>query len=79
MTEPTTVGCFPDRVLSLGRWDGVGRVFLEADLLRQLAGKRADTPDWEEKFVQMVNYAEGSGWLDPDRRIKVHVEYDASM
>lgn len=73
--EPAAESDLPDHTKALGGWNGLSHVFVEADKLRALAGENASNPTWEANFVAMLEYADTSGWIDADRRIRIHVDY----
>ena len=48
--------------------------WVRSDALRRLAGPAA-TPEWEEGFAAMLEYARGRGWVDDDQgAVRGHVE-----
>jgi hypothetical protein len=48
--------------------------WVRTDALRRLAGAVA-TPEWEEGFAAMLDYARGRGWVDDEQRaVRGHVE-----
>lgn len=61
--------------------DGVGRLedsdhaYLSIPSVLELAGARADDPEWRASFDGMVTYASSKGWLDADGgAIRAHWE-----
>ena len=44
--------------------------------LRQLAGDRADDPDWRRQFEKMLGYAQQHGWVD-DGAVRAHIEWQS--
>jgi hypothetical protein len=50
-------------------------VFVELETLRQLAGERADDPDWKSRFDEMLDYAASKGWVDENGAVRAHVEW----
>src|ERR1700759_2105268 len=58
----------------LGRWDGAGEVALAVDRLRSLAKASATLPDWDQRWMAMIDYAARKGWLAPDgTTVRAHV------
>jgi hypothetical protein len=48
--------------------------WVRTDALRRLAGRVA-TPEWEEGFAAMLDYARMRGWVDDDQgAVRGHVE-----
>jgi hypothetical protein len=48
--------------------------WVRTDALRRLAGAVA-TPEWEEGFAAMLDYARGRGWVDDEQgAVRAHVE-----
>ena len=48
--------------------------WVRTDALRRLAGAIA-TPEWEERFAAMLDYARTRGWVDDDQgAVRGHVE-----
>jgi hypothetical protein len=48
--------------------------WVRTDALRRLAGAVA-TPEWEERFAAMLDYARTRGWVDDDQgAVRGHVE-----
>ena len=48
---------------------------LDVAVLRSRAALLATTPDWAERWAEMIAYAERKGWLsDGGRCVQVHVE-----
>lgn len=45
-------------------------------VLEQLAGSRADDPEWQNGLAKMLDYARQHGFLD-DRGIRAHVEWSS--
>lgn len=57
----------------LGSMAGDGTVWLEVGRLRALC-RGGTTPDWDERFAAMIEYARSAGWLDAGgARIAAHV------
>lgn len=54
--------------------DEDNHAFVEAELVRRLAGSAIDEK-WEIGFAKMLDYAATKGWLDESgKRIKAHIE-----
>jgi hypothetical protein len=52
--------------------------WVRTDALRRLAGPLA-TPEWEEAFAGMLEYARSRGWVDDDHgAVRGHVERRAA-
>ncbi len=48
--------------------------WIEIDAVRRLAGDAA-TPEWNESFATMLDYARSKGWVDDERgTVRAHVE-----
>jgi hypothetical protein len=49
--------------------------WIEIDAVRRLAGDAA-TPEWEDSFSKMLDYARSKGWVDDERAtVRAHVEH----
>jgi hypothetical protein len=71
----------PDRLRTALKTTGTGElvdaetVLLDVAVLRSRAALLATTPDWAERWADMIAYAERKGWLlDDGRCVQVHVE-----
>lgn len=53
--------------------DGDGHAWVRPDAIRAMA-PGAGEPDWEAGFAAMTGFAARQGWLDPQGRIRAHVE-----
>lgn len=51
-------------------------VLIDAELLRGLAGERAQDRAWETSLRQMIEVARRHGWVHETGRIRAHVEVD---
>jgi hypothetical protein len=52
------------------------RALVPVESLRQLAGDRADDPDWRRRFEKMLHYAQQHGWVD-DGAVRAHIEWQS--
>jgi hypothetical protein len=61
--------------LAAGGVIGFGdHAWVRTDALRRLAGPAA-TPEWEERFATMLEYARTRGWVDDEQgAVRGHVE-----
>jgi hypothetical protein len=63
------------REAGIGRLQDADTGFLDVDALRDAAEGEADTPDWADRFDDMVEQARDKGWLTADGgSLQVHVE-----
>jgi hypothetical protein len=48
-------------------------VHVPVELLKELAGERADDPGWQHGLQMMLDYAQQHGWVSEDG-VRAHVE-----
>lgn len=48
-------------------------VFVEPARLLELAGERAEDPEWRAGLAAMTAFAAEQGWVDDEGRIRAHV------
>ena len=64
-----------------GWLEAEGYALVMPDSLRQMAADAADedgltlTPDWEDNFASMLEFAADSGWINDDGAVRAHVEW----
>ena len=59
----------------LGALAPTGTAELRIAAVRELAGDRADDPQWRRSFDAMIDYALSKGWVDSDRQVvQAHCE-----
>jgi hypothetical protein len=59
----------------LSRVDADGTAHVRIAAVRELAGERADDPQWRRSFDAMIDYAAGRGWVDAEREVvQAHCE-----
>lgn len=61
---------------SVGTMADEDHAWIRIDALRELAGDRAEDPDWIAGFDGMVAYAASKGWVSEDgASLRAHCEY----
>ena len=61
-------------LFSVGRLAHRDTAWITAEAVRRLAGDAA-TPEWEDGFQAMLDYAKTKGWIDDTGDIQAHVEW----
>lgn len=61
-------------LFAVGRLAHRDTAWINADAVRRMAGDAA-TPQWEDGFTAMLDYAKTKGWLDDGGDIQAHVEW----
>ncbi len=46
---------------------------VDPQYLVQLAGSRADDPEWQGRLEAMIAFAESRGWVDPSGAVRAHI------
>jgi hypothetical protein len=58
--------------------DQPDHVWVSVAAVRRLAADQVDE-GWEPQFAEMLEFADGRGWLDPDQtHIQAHIETEGS-
>ena len=63
------------RVLkSYGRLDDEASFYILPTVLIELAGERAEVPEWLQSLDDMIAFAQARGWVDDTGAIQAHIE-----
>ena len=63
-----------EALASLGRASDDDHVYVDPQVLRRLAGERAEDPRWRASLEGMIGFAAEHGWVDAAGFVRAHVE-----
>lgn len=63
-----------EAIAPYGRWDGE-HAWFDPEKVKQLAGERARSEDWQQGFAGLSAYAAEHGYTGEDGSLRAHVEW----